>query len=49
MRDDQDLNELIRTAAQGDRRAFEDLVVLKRERVVRTAFRSWATWKTPGT
>src|SRR5262245_10365521 len=38
MRDDEDLNELIRTAAQGDRRAFEDLVVLKRERVVRTAF-----------
>jgi RNA polymerase sigma-70 factor (ECF subfamily) len=38
MRDDLDLNELIRSAARGDQRAFEDLVVLKRERVVRTAF-----------
>jgi RNA polymerase sigma-70 factor (ECF subfamily) len=29
---------LIRAAARGDLRSFEDLVVLKRERVVRTAF-----------
>ena len=38
MRDDEDLTDLIRAAAGGDRRAFEDLVLLKRERVVRTAF-----------
>ena len=38
MRDDEGLNELIRAAAQGNRRAFDDLVVLKRERVVRTAY-----------
>ena len=38
MRDEQDLTDLIRAAAGGDRRAFEDLVLLKRERVVRTAF-----------
>jgi RNA polymerase sigma-70 factor (ECF subfamily) len=30
--------DLIRAAADGDRRAFDDLVVLKRERVVRTAY-----------
>jgi len=36
MRDEQ---ELIRDAARGDRRAFDALVVLKRERVVRTAYR----------
>jgi RNA polymerase sigma-70 factor (ECF subfamily) len=30
--------ELIRAATAGDRRAFETLVVLKRERVVRTAY-----------
>lgn len=34
----QDEGELIRAAAGGDRRAFEDLVLLKRERVVRIAF-----------
>jgi RNA polymerase sigma-70 factor (ECF subfamily) len=33
-----DEGELIRAAAGGDRRAFEELVALKRERVVRTAF-----------
>ncbi len=33
-----DEGELIRAAAGGDRRAFEELVVRKRERVVRTAF-----------
>ncbi len=33
-----DEDALIRAAVDGDRRAFEDLVVLKRERVVRTAF-----------
>jgi len=38
MRDDEDLTDLIRAAAGGDRRAFEDLVLRKRERVVRTAF-----------
>src|SRR5262245_28275610 len=38
MRDDEDLTDLIRAAAGGDRRAFEDLVLAKRERVVRTAF-----------
>jgi len=38
MRDDEDLTDLIRAAAGGDRRAFEDLVLTKRERVVRTAF-----------
>src|SRR5262245_65761742 len=38
MRDDEDLNDLIRAAAGGDRRAFEDLVLRKRERVVRTAY-----------
>jgi RNA polymerase sigma-70 factor (ECF subfamily) len=38
MRDDEDLTDLIRAAAGGDRRAFEDLVLKKRERVVRTAF-----------
>ena len=37
MRDDQDLNDLIRAAASGDREAFAALVVLKREKVVRTA------------
>lgn len=30
--------ELIRAAMRGDRRSFEELVILKRERVVRTAF-----------
>jgi RNA polymerase sigma-70 factor (ECF subfamily) len=38
MQDDEDLTDLIRAAAGGDRRAFEDLVLRKRERVVRTAF-----------
>jgi RNA polymerase sigma-70 factor (ECF subfamily) len=38
MRDDEDLRDLIRAAAGGDRRAFEDLVLRKREQVVRTAF-----------
>jgi len=38
MRDDEDLIDLIRAAAGGDRRAFEDLVLRKREQVVRTAF-----------
>jgi len=38
MRDDEDLTDLIRAAAGGDRRAFEDLVLAKRDRVVRTAF-----------
>src|SRR5882672_4349579 len=38
MRDDEDLTDLIRAAARGDRRAFEDLVLRKRDRVVRTAF-----------
>ena len=38
MRDDEDLTDLIRAAAGGDRRAFEDLVLRKRERVVRTAY-----------
>jgi len=38
MRDDEDLTELIRAAAGGDRRAFEDLVLRKREQVVRTAY-----------
>lgn len=38
MRDDEDLNELIRAAAGGDRNAFHDLVLRRRERVVRTAY-----------
>jgi RNA polymerase sigma-70 factor (ECF subfamily) len=38
MRDDEDLTDLIRAAAGGDQRAFEDLVLRKRERVVRTAY-----------
>jgi RNA polymerase sigma-70 factor (ECF subfamily) len=38
MRDDEDLTELIRKAAAGERRAFEDLVLRKREQVVRTAY-----------
>jgi RNA polymerase sigma-70 factor (ECF subfamily) len=38
MQDDEDLSDLIRAAASGDRRAFEDLVLRKRERVVRTAY-----------
>ena len=38
MRDDEDLTDLIRAAAGGDRRAFEDLVLRKRDRVVRTAY-----------
>jgi RNA polymerase sigma-70 factor (ECF subfamily) len=41
MRDDGDpegLLDLIRRAAGGDRRAFDRLVVVKRERVVRTAY-----------
>lgn len=38
LRDDEDLTDLIRAAASGDRRAFEDLVLRKRERVVRTAY-----------
>jgi RNA polymerase sigma-70 factor (ECF subfamily) len=38
MRDDEDLTDLIRAAAGGDRRAFEDLVLKKRDRVVRTAY-----------
>lgn len=38
MRDDEDLTDLIRAAAGGDHRAFEDLVLRKRERVVRTAY-----------
>ena len=38
MRDDENLHDLIRAAAGGDRRAFEDLVLRKRKRVVRTAY-----------
>lgn len=38
MRDDEDLTDLIRAAASGDRRAFEDLVLRKRQQVVRTAY-----------
>ena len=38
LRDDEDPTDLIRAAASGDRRAFEDLVLRKRERVVRTAY-----------
>ena len=41
MRDDGDpegFSDLIRRAAGGDRRAFDRLVVVKRERVVRTAY-----------
>ena len=38
MREDEDLTDLIRAAAGGERKAFEDLVLKKRERVVRTAF-----------
>jgi hypothetical protein len=38
MQDDEDLTDLIRAAAGGDRRAFEDLVLRKRDQVVRTAF-----------
>ena len=38
MREDQDLNVLIRAAARGDQEAFAALVVMKRERVVRTAY-----------
>ena len=38
MRDDEDLTDLIRSAARGDRLSFEKLVLLKRERVVRTAY-----------
>ncbi len=38
MRDDEDLTDLIRAAAGGDRRAFEDLVLRKRDQVVRTAY-----------
>ena len=38
MREDQDLNDLIRAAARGDQEAFAALVVMKRERVVRTAY-----------
>ncbi len=45
MRDDEDLTDLIRSAALGDRRAFEDLVLRKRERVVRTAFQITGDWE----
>jgi RNA polymerase sigma-70 factor (ECF subfamily) len=38
MRPDQDDLELIRAAAAGDRRAFDELIRLKRERVVRAAY-----------
>jgi RNA polymerase sigma-70 factor (ECF subfamily) len=38
MRDDEDLIDRIRAAAAGDRRAFEEIVLAKRERVVRTAY-----------
>jgi RNA polymerase sigma-70 factor (ECF subfamily) len=38
MRDDEGQRDLIRAAAGGDRRAFEDLVLRKRDQVVRTAF-----------
>ena len=38
MRDDLDLIDRIRAAAAGDRRAFEEIVLAKRERVVRTAY-----------
>ena len=38
MRDDEDLSDLTQAAAGGDRRAFEDLVLRKRDQVVRTAF-----------
>jgi hypothetical protein len=34
----QDEGELIRAAAGGDPRAFDELVLLKREKVVRTAY-----------
>ena len=33
-----DEHELIRAAAAGDRRAFDELIRLKRERVVRAAY-----------
>ena len=33
-----DESELIRAAVRGDARAFEDLVLLKREQVLRTAY-----------
>jgi RNA polymerase sigma-70 factor, ECF subfamily len=38
MRENQDLSDLIRAAARGDQEAFAALVVMKRERVVRTAY-----------
>lgn len=38
MRDEAELHDLIRAAAAGDRRAFEGLVLSRRERVVRTAY-----------
>ena len=40
-----DEGELIRAAAGGDRRAFEDLVLRKREQVVRTAFQVTGDWE----
>ena len=41
MREEQ---ELIRAAVEGDRKAFDDLVCLKRERVVRTAYQVTGDW-----
>jgi RNA polymerase sigma-70 factor (ECF subfamily) len=41
----QDEDELIRAAASGDRRAFDDLVERKRERVVRTAYQITGDWE----
>lgn len=38
MRDEGEIEGRIRAAASGDRRAFEELVLLKREQVVRTAY-----------
>ena len=40
-----DEDELIRAARGGDRRAFDDLVERKRERVVRTAFQITGDWE----
>lgn len=40
-----DEDELIRAASSGDRRAFDELVERKRERVVRTAYQITGDWE----
>lgn len=45
MGDGDELRDLIRAAAAGERKAFEELVHLRRERVIRTAYQITGDWE----